>query len=81
MQSHNPCVISPKEEFRRFALSRIEGLSMTEEPATIDLYREALELGLARLTQKCEVPSANGNASQSSGSSDLSAKSEGPLCN
>ena len=52
MLLNKPCVIPPKEEFRQFSLSRIEGLSMTEDQVTLDLYREAMELGLARLEQK-----------------------------
>jgi hypothetical protein len=49
---NKPYVAPPKEEFKQFSLSRIEGLSMTEDEATLAIYRKAMEEGLLRLEEK-----------------------------
>ena len=52
-------VTSPYEEFRQFSKSRIEGLSLTEQDATVDLYRRAMEVGLAYLSDENQESSCD----------------------
>jgi hypothetical protein len=44
-------VTCPKDEFRSFAKGRIEGLALTENHETVELYRQAMEEGLAFLEE------------------------------
>ncbi len=54
-----PYMAPPSEEFRQFATSRIEGISMTESMETVELYKEAMEEGLQRLGSISENPSCS----------------------
>ena len=48
-------VTSPQEEFRLFAKNRIQGLGLAKEEATVELYRKAMEEGLAFLSEETEA--------------------------
>jgi len=41
-----PIVQTPLEEFRQFTATRLEGLEITEEEASLEVYRRAVEMGL-----------------------------------
>ena len=46
-------LVTPTEqEFLNFCNQRMEGLQLTEDDATIEIYRKAIQLGLKELEQK-----------------------------
>lgn len=45
IQPKPPYVSSVEEEFLRFSKARLEGLSLTEDAASLKLYREAIRDG------------------------------------
>lgn len=48
---NTPYVASPREEFRQFAKSRIEGLTLTEKEEDLQVYKEAMAQGMERLEE------------------------------
>ena len=48
-QPKPPYVSSVEEEFLRFSQTRLEGLSLTEDEASLKLYRQAIEDGLGQI--------------------------------
>jgi hypothetical protein len=52
-------VTSPREEFRQFAKNRVDGLGLTEQEGTVELYRQAMEEGLAYLSDEDEAVSCD----------------------
>ena len=49
IQSKPPYVSSVEEEFLRFSKARLEGLSLTEDAASLKLYQQAVQDGLEQI--------------------------------